>query len=102
MRGVARRGQSREETAAGHPGIAVHVADLRDPHAPQKVVDASVSLWGGVDVLVNNAGATMVTPLGEATAEASRTCSPSTSPRPACSPGPSCRTCVWPIPTRPG
>ncbi|MEU1883319.1 SDR family oxidoreductase [Streptosporangium sp. NPDC020072] len=67
--GVARRGQSLEETAAGHPGIAVHVADLRDPHAPQKVVDASVSLWGRVDVLVNNAGATMVTPLGEVTAE---------------------------------
>ncbi|MEV0627634.1 SDR family NAD(P)-dependent oxidoreductase [Nonomuraea wenchangensis] len=67
--GVARRGRSLEETAAGHPRIAVHAADLRDPYAPQGVIDAAISLWGGVDVLVNNAGATQVMPLGEVTAD---------------------------------
>ena len=32
--------------------------DLRDADAAQKVVDAAISAFGGIDVLVNNAGAT--------------------------------------------
>ncbi|TDD05257.1 SDR family oxidoreductase [Nonomuraea deserti] len=68
--GVARRNQTLEETAAGQPRIAVHAADLRDPHAPQHVIDTAIRLWGKVDVLVNNAGATKVMPLGEVTANA--------------------------------
>lgn len=66
--GVARRGAALAETAAGHPGIAVHSADLRDPDASRRIVEAAVGLWGGVDVLVNNAGAMRPMPLGEVTA----------------------------------
>ncbi|MFF3665532.1 SDR family NAD(P)-dependent oxidoreductase [Microtetraspora malaysiensis] len=67
--GVARRKETLEETAAGHPRVAVHAADLRDPHTPQQVVDAAVGLWGRVDVLVNNAGATKMMPLADTTAD---------------------------------
>ncbi|MFC5813593.1 SDR family NAD(P)-dependent oxidoreductase [Nonomuraea harbinensis] len=67
--GVARRVQTLEETAADHARIAVHAADLRDPHTPQQVIDTATGLWGRVDVLVNNAGATKVMPLGETTAD---------------------------------
>ncbi|MFC4112721.1 SDR family NAD(P)-dependent oxidoreductase [Nonomuraea zeae] len=39
------------------PGKAVHVpADLMDPQAPARVVARAVEEFGGVDVLVNNAG----------------------------------------------
>ena len=41
------------------------VADLADPAAPQKVVDAAVSALGGVDILVNNAGIIRRAPLLE-------------------------------------
>ncbi len=68
--GVARRSQTLEETAADHPRIATHAADLRDPHVPSQVIEVATSRWGGVDVLVNNAGATKVMPLGEVTADA--------------------------------
>jgi 3-oxoacyl-[acyl-carrier protein] reductase len=47
-----------ERLAAGLPGTghAVVQADLADPDAVQKMVDAAASLLGGLDVLVNNAG----------------------------------------------
>ncbi|WP_219509466.1 SDR family NAD(P)-dependent oxidoreductase [Nonomuraea ceibae] len=67
--GVARRLPTLEETADGHPGIAVHAADLRDPDASRQVVEAAVDRWGAVDVLVNNAGATRRMPLAEVTAD---------------------------------
>ncbi|NGN95380.1 SDR family oxidoreductase [Nocardioides sp. KC13] len=65
--GIGRRRHALDETAAGHSAIVVHAADLRDPQAPQQVIDAAVDLWGRVDVLVNNAGATRLMPLDEAT-----------------------------------
>ncbi len=36
----------------------VHVADLRDPEVPAAVVAATVQRFGGIDLVVNNAGAT--------------------------------------------
>lgn len=66
--GVGRRKDALAETAAGHPAIAVHPADLNEPSAPQEVVDAAVDRWGQLDVLVNNAGATRIMPLAHTTA----------------------------------
>lgn len=37
----------------------VHAADLRDPDAPQRAVEAAVQHFGRLDLLVNNAGATV-------------------------------------------
>src|SRR5262249_51232831 len=42
--------------AAGH--VLIHAADLRLPDAPAALVDATVARFGGVDLVVNNAGAT--------------------------------------------
>ena len=30
-------------------------ADLRDPAAPARLMDAAAQLWGGVDILINSA-----------------------------------------------
>ncbi|MFD2470902.1 SDR family NAD(P)-dependent oxidoreductase [Amycolatopsis silviterrae] len=65
--GVGRRREALAETARQHPGIAVFAADLTTDGAPEDVVQAAVDRWGGVDVLVNNAGATAIMPLAEAT-----------------------------------
>ncbi|MDA1001067.1 MAG: SDR family oxidoreductase [bacterium] len=46
----------KEINAAGGEGYAV-AADLTDAGAPKKVVDACVQKFGGVDILVNSAGA---------------------------------------------
>lgn len=46
-----------EFTAAGLSATAL-IADLRDPVSPQRIVDAAVAAFGGVDALVNNAIAT--------------------------------------------
>ncbi|MFC6880779.1 MULTISPECIES: SDR family NAD(P)-dependent oxidoreductase [Actinomadura] len=67
--GVGRRKDALEETAAGHPRIEAHPADLRVPEAAGQVVEAAVARWGGVDVLVNNAGATKMMPLDQTTAD---------------------------------
>jgi 3-oxoacyl-[acyl-carrier protein] reductase len=37
---------------------AIHAADLRTPDSGQAAVDAAVAAFGGLDLLVNNAGAT--------------------------------------------
>lgn len=67
--GVGRRKTALEETAAGHPGIAVHRADLCEPASARKVIGAAADRWGRIDVLINNAGATRVMPLAETTPE---------------------------------
>lgn len=67
--GVGRRAAALERTAAAHPHITVHPADLRDGEAPVAVVGAAVERWGQLDVLVNNAGATAPIPLAEVTAD---------------------------------
>ncbi|WP_028648464.1 SDR family NAD(P)-dependent oxidoreductase [Nocardiopsis sp. CNT312] len=67
--GVGRRREALQATADQHPGIAVHPADLRDPDAPAGVVEAAAERWGRIDVLVNNAGATVMMPLAETGAD---------------------------------
>jgi NAD(P)-dependent dehydrogenase (short-subunit alcohol dehydrogenase family) len=67
--GVGRRRHALDETAAGHPGIEAHVADLRDPESPSRAIAAAAESWGQIDVLVNNAGATLMMPLEQATAD---------------------------------
>ncbi|MET8869870.1 SDR family oxidoreductase [Nonomuraea sp. NPDC004580] len=62
---VGRRPAPLEETAAHHPGIAVHSADITADGAPQAVVKAATDRWGRLDVLVNNAGGTALMPLAE-------------------------------------
>jgi NAD(P)-dependent dehydrogenase (short-subunit alcohol dehydrogenase family) len=47
----------------------VHAADLRDGGAPEAVVKTAVTEWGGLHVLVNNAGVGGVAPLAETTDE---------------------------------
>ena len=66
--GVGRRQEALDTTACQHPGIAVFAADICADDAPDAVVQAAVDRWGGVDALVNNAGATAVMPLAEVTA----------------------------------
>ena len=54
------RSQKDLETVAARSATktCVMAVDLRDADAAQKVVDAAISAFGGIDVLVNNAGAT--------------------------------------------
>ncbi|HSX62557.1 MAG TPA: SDR family oxidoreductase [Tahibacter sp.] len=57
---IARSAASLDELVAGLPvpGIAV-AADLREADAAQRIVDAALATFGRLDVLVNNAGATV-------------------------------------------
>jgi len=57
-----------EIAAAGGLAI-VHVADLRDASAASSAVDAAVSAWGGLQILVNNAGVGGFSPLAETSDE---------------------------------
>ncbi|WP_198587153.1 SDR family NAD(P)-dependent oxidoreductase [Glycomyces xiaoerkulensis] len=67
--GVGRRRHALKETAADHSAIGVHPADLRDPEAPQQIIDDAIDRWGRVDVLVSNAGVMRMMPLPQTTAE---------------------------------
>lgn len=53
-------------TAAGGRAIAVH-ADVADPAAVASLFDAAERAFGGVDVLVNNAGIMQLAPVAEST-----------------------------------
>ncbi len=56
---VARSGDLLKEVAASIGGESLaHVADLRQPGAAAEVIAAAIQRFGGIDVLVNNAGAT--------------------------------------------
>lgn len=51
------------------PGSVTRVrADLREAHAPERVVEAARAAWGRLDVLINNASTFYATPLGTVTA----------------------------------
>ena len=45
-----------EEVAASIPGGVAHPADLTDPGAADQVVQAAIDAFGGLDIVVNNAG----------------------------------------------
>ncbi|MEU8826166.1 SDR family oxidoreductase [Streptomyces sp. NPDC048636] len=66
--GVGRRADALAETAALHPGIASHPADVTADGAAEEAVRAALERWGRLDVLVNNAGVVAAMPLGEVTA----------------------------------
>ncbi len=53
-------------------GQAVAVAgDVTDPDTQQKIIQASVSHYDGIDVLINNAGIGAIGPFAEASGEMS-------------------------------
>ncbi len=56
---VARSAPPLDAFAAGAPGLTLtFAADLREPDAPAAAIAATVARFGGLDLLVNNAGAT--------------------------------------------
>lgn len=67
--GIGRRTDALKATAAAHPGIEIHSADLRDPGAAHDIIATATNRWDRVDVLVNNAGATRMMPLADTTAD---------------------------------
>ena len=68
---VDRREQSETVTHLREHGKVAHTfqADLSDPAAPQKIVDAALKEFGKVDILVNNAGIIRRTPALEFSAQ---------------------------------
>jgi NAD(P)-dependent dehydrogenase (short-subunit alcohol dehydrogenase family) len=65
--GIGRREASLLQTASEHPAVATFVADVCADGAPEAVIEEAARRWGRVDVLVNNAGAAAIVPLGEVT-----------------------------------
>ncbi|MCI3242022.1 SDR family NAD(P)-dependent oxidoreductase [Streptomyces spinosisporus] len=63
--GVGRRKEALEETARAHSDIAVLPLDICAEGAAHVAVDTAVAMWGRLDLLVNNAGATALMPLAE-------------------------------------
>jgi len=55
--------------AVGTGRVLTVEADLTEPEAAGRVVDAAVAAWGRIDILVNNAGAARGLPFDELTHE---------------------------------
>ena len=55
--------------ATGGGKVQTVEADLREPDAADRVVQATVAAWGRIDILVNNAGAARGVPFDELTQE---------------------------------
>ncbi|MEA2728113.1 MAG: hypothetical protein QOF70_2588 [Acetobacteraceae bacterium] len=65
---TGRGGEALAALVAEHSNIAPLVADVADPDDAPRTIAAAVDRWGGLDVLVNNAGAGAVMPLAAASA----------------------------------
>ncbi|GAA2297822.1 SDR family oxidoreductase [Streptomyces kunmingensis] len=63
--GVGRRASALEATARAHGNIAVLSADVCEDGAADRIVSTAVDHWGGLDLLVNNAGAASLMSLAE-------------------------------------
>jgi len=63
---VARRRDRLEALAKECPGSVMIEADLENPDAPAQIVDGAVAALGKIDVLVNNAGIMLLSPVAEA------------------------------------
>jgi NAD(P)-dependent dehydrogenase (short-subunit alcohol dehydrogenase family) len=69
---AGRREEALAETVGRNagPGRIVHIgADIRDPGDRGRVVQAAIAQFGGLDILVDNAGITSLTPMLEYTVE---------------------------------
>jgi meso-butanediol dehydrogenase/(S,S)-butanediol dehydrogenase/diacetyl reductase len=68
---AGRRREKLEETAAGLPpgSMLIHPADIGDQAAAEALVAAAVAKFGGLNVLVNNAGTAVFTPFTEGSVE---------------------------------
>lgn len=66
---TGRRAARPAQTTQSDARIEYLVADVSDPVDAQRTIAKAVELWGGLDVLVNNAGAGLPMPLVETTAE---------------------------------
>ncbi len=62
------RAAAAELRAAGHEAVAV-AADAGDPAGAERIVAAALERFGGVDLVVNNAGIGDAAPVGEETLE---------------------------------
>ncbi|RBQ12193.1 ketoreductase [Spongiactinospora rosea] len=65
---VDRQTDALKKVAAADPRIMPLVADICAEDAAETIIGAAVERWQRVDVLVNNAGATALMPLGEVAA----------------------------------
>lgn len=54
-----------ERLAAELPDAVYVQGSIAEPGGPQRLIDAAVHQWGGIDVLVNNAGTTRSIPHGD-------------------------------------
>lgn len=64
---TGRRAARLNEAAKDHPNIEALVADTSQPEDASRTILRAIERWGGVDVLVNNAGAGSIMPLTEVT-----------------------------------
>lgn len=66
---TGRREKLLAEAAADHPNITGFVADAALPDDACRTIGRAISLWGRLDVLVNNAGAGAILPLADAASD---------------------------------
>jgi NAD(P)-dependent dehydrogenase (short-subunit alcohol dehydrogenase family) len=66
---TGRRAETLEKVASEHENIESLIADTAKPEDASRTISRAIELWGGLDVLVNNAGAGAIMPLANATAE---------------------------------
>lgn len=66
---TGRREAPLNEVASQHENITALVADAADPKNAKVIIDKAISLWGKLDVLINNAGAGATAMLEDVSAE---------------------------------